>query len=119
MIDYDEDNEYPTWLHLEKADKIGASQFKKFFSGLNSSEMLEVAQYGAGKQRQFMAPEERDRYNQIIEDNEYIDAIVDLIGNYDIGENDLESLANWGVYKGQPVIIDIGGSSEVMKLHYS
>lgn len=117
MIDHDEENEYPTWIHTEKAEKMKPTQFKQFFSGLTPDEMMEVAKYGAGKIQ--VQPEKQEQYSQIIEDNEYIDSIVDLIGNYDIGEADLTRLANWGVYKNSPVIIDIGGSSEVMKLHYS
>ncbi len=117
MIDHDEENEYPTWLHLEKAEKMKPAQFRKFFNGLTPDEVLEVARYGSGKIR--VSPEDQERYSQIIEDNETIDALVDLIGNYDIGENDLARVANWGIYKNEPVLIDIGGSSEVMKLHYS
>jgi len=116
MIDHDEENEYPTWLHLEKAEKMKPNQFKQFFNGLRPEEMLNVARYGSGKIQ--VPPETAEKYSQHIEDNEYIDGVVDLIGNYDIGENDLSRLANWGVYKNEPVIIDIGGSSEVMKLHY-
>jgi len=116
MIDYDEENESPTWIHMEKAAKMKPNQFKQFFSGLTPDEALHVAQYGSGK---IQVGEDSERYQQLIEDNEYLDSLVDLIGNYDIAFFDLTRLANWGVYKNGPVIIDIGGSSEVISQHYT
>jgi len=117
MIDYDEDNESPTWIHMEKAEKMKPNQFKKFFSGLEPRTAIRVAEYGSGKiQLNDNAAEEA---SQMIEDNEYLDGLVDLIGNYDVAYFDLTRLANWGIYKNGPVIIDIGGSSEVIAQHYT
>jgi len=117
MIDYDEENESPVWIHMEKADKMKPTQFKKFFSGLTPDEAIRVAEYGSGKIN--VSPEETERYQQLIEENDYLDSLVDLIGNYDIAHGDLRRLANWGIYQNRPAIIDIGGSSKVIKQYYT
>lgn len=120
MIDHDEENDPPTWIHTEKAEKMKPAQFKKFFSGLDPYEVLDAVAYLAGKTRgRQLSPEKVELYNELFEENEYINNLVDIIGNYDIPPGDFARLANWGVYKNSPVIIDIGGSSEVLKLYYS
>lgn len=121
MIDHDEENDTPTWLHVEKAEKMKPSQFKQFFDGMGASDMMDCVNYLVGKEpsRYHISDEKKERYNELYEENEYIISLVDLIGNYDISPGDFNYLANWGVYKNQPVIIDIGASTEVMSSHYS
>lgn len=119
MIDHDEENDPPTWLHLEKAEKMKPNQFKQFFSGLTPDEMMEVVMYMCGKlPSNRFSSEQIERFNDIYEDNELINSMVDLIGNYDIATGDFARLANWGVYNNSPVIIDIGGSSDVIAKYY-
>jgi hypothetical protein len=120
IIDHDEENDPPTWIHMEKAEKMKPTQFKKFFNGMDPHEVLDAVTYLTGKTRQFNRPSQEtiDKYNELFETNEYINSLVDLTGNYDIEAGDFARLANWGIYKGNPVIIDIGGSSEVIKLYY-
>jgi len=62
--------------------------------------------------------ESSKRAVEIAEANETISSLIDLIGNYDIEPGDFSRLANWGIYKNQPVIIDIGASTEVIQQHY-
>jgi hypothetical protein len=40
------------------------------------------------------------------------------MGDFDIMAGDLQRLANWGLYKGHPVIIDLGFDSSIYKSHY-
>ena len=116
MIDHDEENDTPTWIHMEKAEKMKPTQFKKFFSGLGSDEMMDCVMYMSGKENN--SAENIERYNKIYEENEYINSMVDLIGNYDVHPGEFRWLGNWGVYNNAPVIIDIGGSSEVLEKFY-
>ena len=118
IIDHDEENDPPTWIHTEKAEKMKPAQFKKFFNGMSPDDVFQIVNYGRGAIR-LSSPEEEERASEIIEDNEYINSLVDLIGNYGLPWQDFTRLANWGVYKNEPVIIDIGLSSEVQSLHYS
>jgi hypothetical protein len=120
MIDHDEENDPPTWIHTEKAEKMKPAQFKQFFSGLGSDAMMDAVMYLSGKEirRSEPSPEDVELYNELYEDNEYINSMVDLIGNYDVHPGEYRWLANWGVYNNAPVIIDIGGSSEVLEKFY-
>lgn len=119
MIDHDEENDPPTWIHTEKAEKMKPTQFKKFFNGMTPDEMLDAINYLTGKVHSQRVDDDKiEFYNEISEENEYIDSMVNLCGNYDIASGDFGRLANWGIYKGGPVIIDIGGSSEVIKKFY-
>lgn len=120
MIDHDEQNDPPTWIHTEKAEKLKPNQFKQFFSGLDPVEMNEAVMYMCGKLPSSRFNEDEiQRFNDIYEDNELFNSMVDLVGNYDLASGDFARLANWGVYENSPVIIDLGGSSEIIALHYS
>lgn len=119
MIDYDEENDEPTWLHVEKAEKMKPTQFKKFFNGMTPDELVHFVKYMTGKYGIKVDEETEKRYEQIFEENEVANSLVDLVGNYDIAAEDFAWKANWGIYKNRPVIIDIGASTQVMSQHYS
>jgi len=119
MIDHDEENEPPTWIHVEKAEKMTAALFRKHFNGLSPDEAIHLVKYMTGKWQIQVPPEVSEKYNEIYEENETLNSLVELVGNYDIEPGDFARLANWGIYKNEPVIIDIGASSEVISTHYS
>ena len=50
---------------------------------------------------------------------EYTNNLADIASSYDIILNDLARPANWGMYNGNPVIIDLGLNYDVFKSHYS
>ena len=56
---------------------------------------------------------------EILEENETLSSLVDLAGNIDIAIGDLSRYSNWGIYKGDLVLIDLGASTAVIKTHYS
>jgi hypothetical protein len=41
------------------------------------------------------------------------------MGDFDILAGDLQRTANWGIFKGHPVIIDLGFDSAIMASHYT
>lgn len=118
LIDFDTENEPPRWIHTEKAEKMKPTQFKKFF-GVSHNEIQAVINYGTGKNNNLSAEVKEWMYDEDNPHHDYISALIDLVGNYGIPSGDFTRLANWGVYKGHPVIIDIGLSNEVAKQHYS
>lgn len=117
MIDYDEKNGEPTWVHTEFATKAKHSDFVKACG--------ESLQTLLGKACQLCGRPELWRHyngdpNKIDDENHLADGLMNLIGNYgDVPVGDFSRLANWGMYNGSPVIIDLGLSSEVLKNHYS
>jgi len=119
LIDYDEENDMPRWIHVEKADKLTKLKFKKI-TGMNFDSFA-LALQNADENR----PRQSFKYaidpveNDVIEQSELYYDVVDLMGNFNILSGDLTRLANWGLYEGRPVIIDLGFDSEVHKQHYS
>ena len=126
MIDYDEEHEQPTWIHFEKADKLTESLFKKTqgFSfkdfgrvlmdyhyknvSNNKNSWMYNATYGMSE----------DVKNKILE-SEIYNEVIDLSMNFGLLLPDFTRKANWGFYKGNPVILDLGFDSIIQELHYS
>jgi hypothetical protein len=122
MIDHDEENDPPTWIHTEKADKIHANSFKKVF-GLDPHTFERYLLWSTGQiHSDHLGGDEKQLFDKIVndEDNyELLHDLTDLVGNYGLPVGDFSRAANWGMYKGHPVIIDLGLSSDVLSQHYS
>lgn len=113
MIDYDEENDPPTWIHTEFAAKAKDSDFKNA-TGLKLNDLIDYCLYLSGRERG-----DRSKYGNIDEENDLIVSISDLLGNYThVPVNDFRVLGNWGIYDGRPVIIDMGLDDTVAKQHY-
>ena len=71
-----------------------------------------------------ISDEEMKMIYTLVENDEgigkYIDRLVDLAGNYKghIAIDDFFHISNWGIYKGHPVIIDLGLTMDVFNDHY-
>ena len=126
MIDYDEDNNSPTWIHTEKADKVSE---KKLCSLLKCDELYKfiktIKGMNTGKENSLEKYAEEMIFWKVISKDDaeimknYADSLYELKHNYDVELSDFNRVANWGVYSGKPVIIDIGLNTQVFKLHYS
>lgn len=124
IIDVDEKGEEPHWIHVEKADKMSKSQFKAI-TGFNFDVFGHVLQ-DSEKRRMPRSSFAIDwlygmdeKEVKAIQDSELFTDIEGLMADYDILAGDLTRINNWGLYKGEPVIIDLGFSSDVKKQHYS
>jgi len=63
---------------------------------------------------------QQGRSDQDIETaTEYANILVDLNNSFDIQLGDFIRKANWGLYQGKPVIIDVGFNSNVRNQYYS
>jgi hypothetical protein len=123
LIDHDDDNDPPRWIQFEKADKLTASKFKALtgLNFVNFGKMLqqwEVENNGNRYNRNFTygVPEEEQ---EEIRESEIYNEVIDMVGNFGFLTGDFTRLANWGIYKGKPVIIDYGFDEEVQKKYYS
>lgn len=56
---------------------------------------------------------------QIETATDYANTLADLSSSFDVELGDFGRAANWGLYKGKPVIIDVGLNSNVLKQYYS
>lgn len=105
MIDFDESNSQPTWIHTEFANKAKKSDFVKA-CGAGLEELVLYAELVSGrKQNSYKKVDQLG----IDEDSDLAQAMVDFVGNYThVPTGDLYRMVNWGVYNDKPVIIDLG-----------
>jgi len=120
MIDYDEDSITPSWIHTEFATKAKPTDFVRA-TGLTIDKLIKYAQLGCGKVRPAGDQEKAwyQEWQEKLEENELASGLIDLIGNYDLPVGDFTRVANWGIYDGSPVIIDLGLSQDIMTSLYS
>jgi len=121
MIDHDEENDPPVWIHTEKAERIHANSFKKVF-GLDPHTFQRYIEWATGQNRYGLNEKDEELFNVIVNDEdkyELLHDLTDLVGNYGLPIGDFARAANWGMYKGHPVLLDVGLTTEVFDLHYS
>lgn len=120
IIDSDEiDDENPTWLHTEKADKMTPTVFKSHMGGMDERNLWFFIAWSVGRRSDPPGDMSRDEAQELLDNNETLYSLMDLAGNLDIEIPDLAVRSNWGLYKGNPVLVDVGGSSEVMQKFYT
>jgi len=137
LIDYDTENPEPLWIHTELAEKATQKKLCDIMkcpkmSGLNMGlhVLVDLAKVITGKYYKFnnyiSASQALDNIKQktgmsdqdlsILED--YATRIAELIVNFDLAPGDFTVANNWGIYKGKPVIIDLGLSDTVLQSLY-
>ena len=125
IIDYDEQNREPSWIHTEMANKANEKQLCQMIRCESLRELRNFAEVIAGKIRNMTAQKFIDnlvndgRSEQDIDTfTEYANTLADLANSFDVELGDLDRPANWGIYQGKPVIVDVGGTSELIKQYY-
>jgi hypothetical protein len=126
LIDYDEQNREPTWVHTELAQKVNEKQLCQFMGCDNLDQLVNMAWAITGKKRyvgnyqdyvKFLR--ERGKTDEQIETmTDYANTLADLNSNFDVELADFARAANWGIYNGKPVIIDVGFNSNVLNQYY-
>lgn len=122
LIDYDETNTQPTWIHMEKAQKANEKQICAYI-GCNSLFELVQLVNAFGKNRSLYhamiskleASGKSEQQMEMI--HHYANSIYELVDNFNILANDLGRAANWGIYNGKPVIIDVGFTKDTEKYY--
>lgn len=111
MIDYDERSSTPTWIHTEFARKITKGQLRRFF-GADIEDICRYLDYQTGRMRwgRVELPEE-------VFENEHFQSLSDLVYNFGLPAGDFSRPANWGLYRGAPVIIDVGYTDTTAELY--
>ena len=122
VIDWDEENDMPLWIHYEKADKLSKPQFQQLtgikFDYFISAVINRINEVKGNRSQKWYTGDVPEEEMEKINELELYHDIIDLCINFDIVPNDFVQIKNWGVYGGQPVIVDIGFSSYVMKEFY-
>lgn len=125
IIDYDEQNREPSWVHTELAQKATEKQLCSVMKCQNLTQLIQLAQGITGKRGfNYQDVEKRMRQDGVSESDietatEYANTLADLNSSFDVELGDLNRAANWGFYQGKPVIVDVGFNSNVLKQYYS
>ena len=61
---------------------------------------------------------DREWKDKMWEEDSFASELMNFIGNTDLHLGDLYRVNNWGVYKNNPVIIDLGLDQEIYDKHY-
>lgn len=126
IIDFDTQNREPTWIHTELAQKATEKQLCAIMGCADLYELTLMARVIAGKVRNTThspfadSLKSKGRTEQQIETmTNYANKLVDLNNSFDVDLSDLARKANWGLHNGNPVIIDVGGTSGVLQQYYT
>jgi pyrimidine deaminase RibD-like protein/GNAT superfamily N-acetyltransferase len=127
LIDYDNKNTEPYWIHTEMAQKVNDKQLCSLLKcDDNLEELVRIARtisgttkYPVNLTKLALDYSLRGKSKHDIDTLfEYGETIAELILSYDIMPGDLIASVNWGIYQGKPVIIDIGLDNNVWRQHY-
>lgn len=126
IIDYDEQNREPMWVHTEMAQKASEKQLCNLMKCDNLSQLVNMA-YAITGRKKFVGTyqsyidhmQQKGMSEQDIETMaDYANVLADLNSNFDVELGDFTRAANWGLYNGKPVIIDVGFNSNVLNQYY-
>lgn len=126
IIDYDEQNREPMWIHTEMATKASEKQLCNLMKCDNLSQLVNMAWAITGKkkyvgdyQSYVSHLQQKGKSEQDIETmTDYANTLADLNSNFDVELGDFARAANWGLYKNKPVIVDVGFNSNVLNQYY-
>lgn len=129
LIDYDKKNPHPTWLQTEKAEKVNRKRLTELLGCVDMQDLFYSVTDVIGKRGYGWMPS----YEEVIQNLEkankseadierfkdYVDQVADLVNSSTLDPVDFENPANWGLYQGRPVIIDLGFNEEVKFMYYN
>jgi hypothetical protein len=126
IIDYDTQNREPTWVHTELAQKATEKQLCNLIGCENLAQLVNMAyalmgtKKYVGKYQDYIKRFEDMGYSEEKIEHlvDYVNTLVDLSNSFDVELGDFQRKANWGLYKGKPVIIDVGFNSNVLQQYY-
>jgi len=123
LIDYDKENKRPLWIQVEQAEKATSLQLMNLI-GCNLQDLSYFAYYINTDQKDRIATlinklKDKGRTDQELDHALKIATqLAQLVREFDMDIYDFEAPYNWGIYKGRPVIIDVGANSEVISTYY-
>lgn len=129
IIDYDERNPMPTWIHTEFAEKVrSVKQLEQLINQFNNTVIsgatfsldnveFYINRMKTGREGYFGNPNEEQL--EALQNNVFVERLTELTMDYDLAVADLTRKANWGIYKGRPVLIDLGANNDIIKTYYT
>lgn len=126
LIDYDEQNREPSWIHTEMATKANEKQLCSLLKCPSLTFLVNFATSITGKKRFLGLPQgyiNKLKESGMSEDDvetctDYANKLAELNSSFDVELGDFTRAANWGLYNGKPVIVDVGFNSNVLQQYY-
>jgi predicted GNAT family acetyltransferase len=127
LIDYDTQNRDPSWIHTELAQKANEKQLCGLMKCQSLYDLIKAAHAQLNEFSNSRAIlndiiDKNEHFGSSEQDNdtflEYVNSLAELKSSFDIELADFHRPVNWGLYKGKPVIIDVGFNSNVMNQYY-
>lgn len=127
IIDFDDEHDQPHWIQTEKADPVSKSQLVQLLGATRISDIISLANfYARDFSKEYMNQGEFRSMQRLssIPDEKIEHAMrlaqffSDLKTSYDVELGDLTCAGNWGLWKGKPVIIDLGLTYAVYQNYY-
>jgi hypothetical protein len=126
IIDYDEQNREPSWIHTEMATKATDKQLSSIMKCGDLSMLVAAANSIAGKKAMYSYQtvvnylrEHGSSDSDIDTMTDYANTLADLATSFDVELGDFARAANWGMYNGKPVVVDVGFNTNIMNQYYS
>lgn len=130
LIDWDKENNPPRWLQFEQAVKASEKKLCAIMKCTCLVDVVMSAEIMSGslpdpkglnatairrrrEEAGFTSEEDSDTFY------DYANDLAALADSYNIELIDFCRAQNWGIYKGKPVVIDIGFTSAVSSSYYS
>lgn len=128
IIDYDEEHDEPVWIHMEKAQKVSEKKLCDLMKCGTLRLLVAMAFASTGNRNIDVSHQavidtlKAAPYNYSDDDielcEEYAQALTELAVNHDVGLWDFVRTANWGLFNGKPVVVDVGYTDAVHAAHY-
>jgi hypothetical protein len=128
IIDYDTQNREPSWVHTELAQKANEKQLCSLMKCQSLYDLIKAAHAQLNEFSNSRAIlndilDKNSHFGYSDQDNdtflEYVNRLAELKSSFDIELADFHRPANWGLYQGKPIIIDVGFNSNVLNQYYS
>ena len=131
IIDYDEKNSMPVWIHTELAQPAGEATLCRAIHCDDLMTLVFAIKYIIAPTNPYRltgySPEAVSE--RMLESGQteseikiffsYVYALAELYNHYSVNPGDFANYENWGFYKGKPVVIDVGYTDSVMKKYYT
>lgn len=123
LVDYDKENPTPTWIQTELAQKASEKQLCNIMR--SGKYLFNVTAYAEGMlgKKDWAYSRANDHYKSLSPEDqeifvEYANQLAELVNSTPLQMGDLDRAANWGIYNGKPVVIDLGYTADVVKLYW-
>lgn len=121
IIDVDRKNPQPVWIQTEKAEKISHANLCKIMKTNDIVTVADYARYMLGEV-DWNSRIANDYYQRLSESDKeifvyYAQKLAELSSATDVLLSDFGSASNWGLFKGKPVLIDVGFDEKVRELY--